>query len=126
MAAVEAAITDPGGFHEAECAVDGDPDTEWLGQAAQPGRLVVTLQDATPLAALAFKTGPRAAGLTFRMLGVEGREVGRLRIPPGGEWGLERFGLPPGQPVKSLEALWPASREAPRLFHLELRARGGR
>ena len=120
MATVEASVTDAGGFHEAECAVDGDPDTEWLGRAGMAARMTCTLAVPVRLAAIGLKTGPRQTPLEVRLTGVSGRVVGRVRMPEGGSWGLEQMGLPPGPPVARVEVAWPAGQEAPRLFHLEL------
>jgi hypothetical protein len=126
VASVEASVTDPGGFHEAECAVDGDPDTEWLGKAGEGARLTCTLVRPAAVASLALKTGPRETPLVVRLNGSDGRTVGRVRLPAGGEWSLERLGLPPGPPVARMEVVWPAARQAPRLFHVELGLRDGR
>lgn len=51
-----ATATEAGGFHEAELAIDGDPDTEWVGSGNN--QLTVRLAGRSLLKGLALKTGP--------------------------------------------------------------------
>jgi len=119
IASVSASQSDPGGFHEAECAVDGDPDTEWLGRAGQPA--VLTFRAARPrfIAALGLKTGPRQGAVRVEARAADGRwrPVGFLES--GGDWGLERLEMPPMGPVDEVRLTWSSGREVPRLFHVD-------
>ncbi|HEY9857781.1 MAG TPA: discoidin domain-containing protein [Stenomitos sp.] len=67
----EAMASEPGGFHEAELAIDGDPDTEWVGTG--DNQFTVRLARRSMLKGLSLKTGPMDGGVIEVQLSEDGK-----------------------------------------------------
>ena len=125
--AIAADSSDPGGFHEPDLAIDGDPDTEWLSaEYADTTSLRVRLTRLEALSGLTLKTGP-----------MEGARLEVDASPDGLTWSSVATGLvfadwashdvPFARPVKArwVRLRWirdpGKGRDRARLFELWLR-----
>lgn len=115
-----AASSEAGGFHEAELAIDGDPDTEWVGKG--DNRLTVRLARLSTLKGLGLKTGPMDG-----MLEVQVSEDGeRFRTVLAGvtiaDWATHDYSFAPA-PARAVRLVFKPSRPgaSARLFDLLLR-----
>lgn len=120
-----AAVTGSGGFHEPELAIDGDPNTEWVGTSGD-NQLTVRLAKKSMLKGLSLKTGP----MENQMLEVQVSEDGAtfrtlLSGLSFGDWGTHDLSFPAPAAARYVRLVYRQAPDRPggsaRLFELMLR-----